>query len=612
MIPRSLDRFRTIWAVDFEFSAPPGERPHVVCLVAWELRSGRRIRLCMDGIATMSSPPYDIGPQSLFIAYAAAAEMSCHLALAWGMPLWILDLYAEFRVLTNGRMLPTGALQPGSLVAALTRYGLDAIDVEEKKEMRELAIYIGNGGAYTSRDRNNLLRYCESDVEALARLLPRMLPEIHIGQAMLRGRYVRAMSAMEHRGIPLDKPLFQKLTANLDAIKSQLIREVNRDFDVYDANGSFRMSKFKAYLNRHNMTWLAVDEDREGSPLSTTDDTFKEMAKTYPQVRQLGDLEYILGKLRLKDIAIGEDGRNRCSLKPFMSKTSRNQPSNSQFIFGPAVWERGFVKPPPGMAIAYLNWSAAEVGIAARLSGDDVMLADYLEDPYLKLAIAVGAAPLGAAKRTHAAVRDAFKPIVLGILYGMGRRTLGIRMGKTASHADAVLRAHRERYRRFWQWSAAVVNNAMLGGKLVAAFGWAWHIEEVRNNKHAKPPTKDSIVPAIMDWPMQTNCAEMLRLACTFGYEDGIMLLAPVHDALLIEAALEDIEDATAQMEQHMRRASRLVLDGFELKVGAEIVRYPDRYMDIGRGKPMWDLIWKIMDAHLKGESIGPHSTLTD
>jgi DNA polymerase-1 len=171
MIPRSLDHFREIWAVDFEFSAPSGERPRVVCLVAWELRSQRRVRLWADEIFGLQSPPYDIGPDSLFIAYAAAAEMSCHLALGWGMPPWILDLYAEFKVLTNGCLLPSGALQPGSLVAALTRYGFDAIAVEEKESMRELAIHIGKGGDYTDQDKQALLSYCESDVAALARLL---------------------------------------------------------------------------------------------------------------------------------------------------------------------------------------------------------------------------------------------------------------------------------------------------------------------------------------------------------------------------------------------------------------------------------------------------------
>ena len=41
-------RYREIWLVDFEFSAPPGERPVPICLVAWELVSGRKLELWQE------------------------------------------------------------------------------------------------------------------------------------------------------------------------------------------------------------------------------------------------------------------------------------------------------------------------------------------------------------------------------------------------------------------------------------------------------------------------------------------------------------------------------------------------------------------------------------
>ena len=44
--------------------------------------------------------------------------------------------------------------------------------------------------------------------------------------------------------------------------------------------------------------------------------------------------------MRLSDLAVGEDGRNRALISMFSSKTGRNQPSNTKFIFGPAVWLR--------------------------------------------------------------------------------------------------------------------------------------------------------------------------------------------------------------------------------------------------------------------------------
>ena len=43
-------------------------------------------------------------------------------------------------------------------------------------------------------------------------------------------------------------------------------------------------------------------------------------------------------------------------------------------------------------------------------------------------------------------------------------------------------------------------------------------------------------------------------------------------------------------MQDIMREASRIVLDGFELGTDATVVRHPDRYMD-DRGTVMWQQV---------------------
>jgi len=44
-----------------------------------------------------------------------------------------------------------------------------------------------------------------------------------------------------------------------------------------------------------------------------------------------------------------------------------------------------------------------------------------------------------------------------------------------------------------------------------------------------------------------------------------------------------------------------VVLDGFELRSDAEIVRWPDRYLD-KRGTRMWETIMEILDELEVGE----------
>src|SRR5690606_20498032 len=135
--------------------------------------------------------PIDDG--ALFVAYYSSAELGCFKALGWPMPARILDLFCEFRCLTNGLPTVCGA----GLLGALAHFGLDAIDSAEKEDMRALAM---RGGLYLEDEKTALLDYCESDVVALDKLLTKMAPTIDLPRALFRGRYMAAAAAMEHNG----------------------------------------------------------------------------------------------------------------------------------------------------------------------------------------------------------------------------------------------------------------------------------------------------------------------------------------------------------------------------------------------------------------------------
>src|ERR1700730_9142950 len=161
--PLAAFPYREIWAVDFEFVADAGENPDPVCLVAWELRNGRRIHLWRHEFGSV--PPYSTGADTLFVAYYASAEIGCHLALGWPVPERVLDLFTEFRNHTNGIPTASGA----GLLGALAHFGLDSIGAVEKDEMRELVL---RGGPWSPAEQAAILDYCESEVAALVGLFP--------------------------------------------------------------------------------------------------------------------------------------------------------------------------------------------------------------------------------------------------------------------------------------------------------------------------------------------------------------------------------------------------------------------------------------------------------
>ncbi len=107
---------------------------------------------------------------------------------------------------------------------------------------------------------------------------------------------------------------------------------------------------------------------------------------------------------------------------------------------------------------------------------------------------------------------------------------------------------------------------------------------------------------------MQANGADMLRLACCLVTERGVRVCAPVHDALLIEAPLSNLDETVNTVQGQMAEASRHVLGGFALRSDASLVHYPDRYAD-ERGRHMWETVWEIVDE-LGEEGVGTHATL--
>ena len=203
-----------------------------------------------------------------------------------------------------------------------------------------------------------------------------LLPHVDLDIALHWGEFVAVSAAMEHRGVPINMEIARQLQ-DKDAwayVRDAIVPRINPQYGVYvqDAAGnwSFSTALFEAYCVRAGISWPR----HEGSnKLDLRSKTFDSMAKAYPETEPLRQLRHARNKMRRVKLAIGADGRNRTVLWPFVSKTGRSQPKASEWIFSPAVWLRSLIKPGPGRAIAYIDWSAngiPDCGGAVRLPAD--------------------------------------------------------------------------------------------------------------------------------------------------------------------------------------------------------------------------------------------------
>jgi DNA polymerase I len=154
-------RFAEVWALDFEFRAPAGCNPEVVCLAAEDLMSGRRLRLWADELT--DQPPFRTDAEALFLTFFGSAEMGAFLALGWPLPRYLLDIFVELRRLGNG--VTRGA----SLLEAARRFGLTSMAAEEKGAFRDRIL---QGPPFSAEERAAILAYCADDVSLTGRSQP--------------------------------------------------------------------------------------------------------------------------------------------------------------------------------------------------------------------------------------------------------------------------------------------------------------------------------------------------------------------------------------------------------------------------------------------------------
>lgn len=571
-----FDHFEEIWAVDFEFRSKDGNPPDaIVCMVAKEIKSKTTHKVWMDQLLSLGRPPFHTSDSSCIIAYGLTAELSCFLRLGWALPKHVIDLRIEFLNITNGASTPFGT----GLLGALACFNLSGISGVEKDFLRNLIL---NRTSYTSDEQQRILAYCESDVAALDQLLPKITthPFFSLPFALQRGRYMKAVARIEANGIPIDTQLLDLVRSKWEKTKLKLVLEIDRDFQVYDGD-KFKQSKFENYLKQSGIScWPRTITGQ----LETEKESFKVMASLYPQVEPLRQLRRILSSVHLNKLHIGDDGRNRANLWPFSSKTGRNQPSSNEYILGLPKWVRSFVRPQQNFSLAYIDWCQQEFGIAAALSHDEKMKAVYCStDPYLQFAKQNGYAPSLATKETHPKERELFKIVMLAVQYQMTYVGLARRLNITELEAKSLLGLHKHTFSQFWNWSDAVVDYAYYYEKLFTTFGWYLHVFKTAKER------------SVRNFPMQSNGAEMLRLACCLLTENGIKVCGTLHDAILIEAPTLLIDEHINISQQLMSDASAQILGGFCLKTEVERFDYPDRYSCV-EGIPMWETVMNIVN----------------
>ena len=108
-------------------------------------------------------------------------------------------------------------------------------------------------------------------------------------------------------------------------------------------------------------------------------------------------------------------------------------------------------------------------------------------------------------------------------------------------------------------------------------------------------PQRDAGRTRRLPRPWLAPAAAILRRVVIDAARDGIEIVAPLHDAVLILAPTDAADNYAETICRIMRNASGQLLNGHEVRVAAEIFR--DRFEDKD-GRDDWNRVAKLLAAY--------------
>src|SRR5262249_7202737 len=156
--------------------------------------------------------------------------------------------YAVHRTATNGKPSDFG----DDLVGAAATVGVPYFHADVKKRLRER---FADPRPLTLEEEKEGLEYCEDDARTCLEILESYRPSLWWDRALFYGDYADCCAGIEFAGLPMDVEKVRLFLRNREAAKHCLAAEYNRDFQVFDTQGSLRNKLVWDFAAREKIPW---------------------------------------------------------------------------------------------------------------------------------------------------------------------------------------------------------------------------------------------------------------------------------------------------------------------------------------------------------------------
>lgn len=218
---------------------------------------------------------------------------------------------------------------------------------------------------------------------------------------------------------------------------------------------------------------------------------------------------------------------------------------------------RGAFTANEGKKIISADYSQIELRIIAEISNEENMIQAFRngEDIHASTAAKLFNIPIEKVNKTQ---RAQAKTVNFGIVYGQGAFALAEQTGLSRSEAKKMIDTYYETYPKMKEWMGKQVKKAREKGFVETLLGRRRHLNDIQSaNFVVRSHAERNAVNA----PIQGSAADIIKIAmieidkALSERNMQTKMLLQVHDELIFEAPISEVEEAVALIKQKMENA---------------------------------------------------------
>jgi DNA polymerase I len=478
----------------------------------------------------------------------------------------------EFDVMIASYVLDPGSREHGLDALALAHYGVRTQRREDLCGKGRDTVPLAECAVTEVAD------YAAEKADLALRLRPAL--EAELSRLALDGLYrdvelplIEVLAEMEAHGIRIDSRFFaeaaERLARDLDRIQRQVWELAGEEFNINSTPQlrTILYDKLRLPVLRKTKTGASTD----AAVLEELAAQGHALPQLLIQFRQIDKLKgtYVDA---LPQLVHPSTGRIHSSFNQTVAATGRLSSSDPNLQNIPirteqgAELRKGFI-PADGFAFITADYSQIELRILAHFSGDPAFVEAFRSgaDIHRQTAAIMFGVPL---ELVSAEMRAAAKTVNFATIYGIGPFALSAQLNTSVAEAKEFIENYFVRFPDVRRYLDEQIEKARELGYVETLAGRRRYIPEITSRNYNIRQFGER---AATNAPVQGSAADIIKLAMIAIHRElatsqsGARMLLQVHDELVLEAPVAEL-DATRALVKRLMEAA------FELSVPLEVV----------------------------------------